>query len=206
MSRGPDHAADPSIPGYELLEPLGGGPMTAVYAARDAADRRALRRQGGARRLGRPGHRRQAAPARGPRRPPRPPSAPGPRPPRPRHAAAVFPGDGDGCPASRCGNGCGATTASTPPRPSGSLARPRRRWPPCTGPASSTATSSRTTSASPAAVPTVLIDLGFAHRPGENAAFLREGYVLGTADYLAPELCDPEPERGPERAIASVWE
>ena len=41
--------------------------------------------------------------------------------------------------------------------------------------------------------PAVLIDLGFAHRPGENAAFLREGYVLGTADYLAPELCDPEP-------------
>jgi serine/threonine protein kinase len=35
-----------------------------------------------------------------------------------------------------------------------------------------------------------LIDLGFAHRPGENAAFLREGYVLGTANYLAPELCD----------------
>ncbi len=39
----------------------------------------------------------------------------------------------------------------------------------------------------------VLIDLGFAHRPGENAAFLRDGYVLGTADYLAPELCAPEP-------------
>src|SRR4051812_16636865 len=39
----------------------------------------------------------------------------------------------------------------------------------------------------------VLIDLGFAHRPGENAAFLRAGYVLGTANYLAPELCDPEP-------------
>jgi serine/threonine protein kinase len=34
-----------------------------------------------------------------------------------------------------------------------------------------------------------LLDLGFAHRPGENAAFLREGYVLGTANYLAPELC-----------------
>jgi serine/threonine protein kinase len=34
-----------------------------------------------------------------------------------------------------------------------------------------------------------LIDLGFAHRLGENAAFLREGYVLGTANYLAPELC-----------------
>ncbi|HEY7326803.1 MAG TPA: serine/threonine-protein kinase [Gemmataceae bacterium] len=39
----------------------------------------------------------------------------------------------------------------------------------------------------------VLIDLGFAHRPGENAAFLRAGYVLGTANYLAPEQCDPLP-------------
>lgn len=39
----------------------------------------------------------------------------------------------------------------------------------------------------------VLIDLGFAHRPGENAAFLRQGYVLGTANYLAPELCDELP-------------
>jgi serine/threonine protein kinase len=39
----------------------------------------------------------------------------------------------------------------------------------------------------------VLIDLGFAHRPGENAAFLREGYVLGTANYLAPELCESLP-------------
>jgi eukaryotic-like serine/threonine-protein kinase len=38
-----------------------------------------------------------------------------------------------------------------------------------------------------------LIDLGFAHRPGENAAFLRAGYVLGTANYLPPELCDPLP-------------
>src|SRR5439155_21413994 len=35
----------------------------------------------------------------------------------------------------------------------------------------------------------ILIDLGFAHRPGENAEFLRQGYVLGTANYLAPELC-----------------
>jgi serine/threonine protein kinase len=40
----------------------------------------------------------------------------------------------------------------------------------------------------------VLTDLGFAHRPGENAAFLRAGYVLGTANYLAPELCDELPE------------
>jgi serine/threonine protein kinase len=34
-----------------------------------------------------------------------------------------------------------------------------------------------------------LIDLGFAHRPGENAYLLKRGYVLGTVDYLAPELC-----------------
>jgi serine/threonine protein kinase len=39
----------------------------------------------------------------------------------------------------------------------------------------------------------ILTDLGFAHRPGENASFLREGYVLGTANYLAPELCDELP-------------
>jgi eukaryotic-like serine/threonine-protein kinase len=40
----------------------------------------------------------------------------------------------------------------------------------------------------------VLIDLGFAHRPGENEALLQKGYVLGTANYLAPELCDAHPE------------
>jgi eukaryotic-like serine/threonine-protein kinase len=38
----------------------------------------------------------------------------------------------------------------------------------------------------------VLLDLGFAHRPGENAAFLERGYILGTANYLAPELCGAE--------------
>ncbi len=40
----------------------------------------------------------------------------------------------------------------------------------------------------------VLLDLGFAHRPGENAELLREGYVLGTPNYLAPELCLVRPE------------
>lgn len=39
----------------------------------------------------------------------------------------------------------------------------------------------------------VLLDLGFAHRPGENAVLLEEGYILGTANYLAPELCGSEP-------------
>jgi serine/threonine protein kinase len=38
-----------------------------------------------------------------------------------------------------------------------------------------------------------LIDLGFAHRPGENAAFLRHGFLMGTANYLAPELCAFDP-------------
>jgi serine/threonine protein kinase len=34
----------------------------------------------------------------------------------------------------------------------------------------------------------VLIDLGFAHRPGENHSYHRRGYILGTVNYLAPEL------------------
>jgi serine/threonine protein kinase len=42
----------------------------------------------------------------------------------------------------------------------------------------------------------VLLDLGFAHRPGENDALLRAGYVLGSPSYLAPELCAPEPSGG----------
>jgi serine/threonine protein kinase len=42
----------------------------------------------------------------------------------------------------------------------------------------------------------VLIDLGFAHRAGENAALLRQGYLLGTANYLAPELCAFREEGG----------
>jgi serine/threonine protein kinase len=40
----------------------------------------------------------------------------------------------------------------------------------------------------------VLLDLGFAHRPGENASLLEAGYVLGTVNYLAPELCGPKPQ------------
>jgi serine/threonine protein kinase len=39
-----------------------------------------------------------------------------------------------------------------------------------------------------------LIDLGFAHRQGENDLLLREGYILGTVNYLAPELCEPRPQ------------
>jgi serine/threonine protein kinase len=43
----------------------------------------------------------------------------------------------------------------------------------------------------------VLVDLGFAHRPGENGVFADEGYVLGTANYLAPELCGDDRYDGP---------
>src|SRR5579885_1442052 len=50
----------------------------------------------------------------------------------------------------------------------------------------------------------VLIDLGFAHRPGENAVFLGAGYVLGTANYLAPEQCGPRPEAGPASDVFSL--
>jgi serine/threonine protein kinase len=39
----------------------------------------------------------------------------------------------------------------------------------------------------------ILLDLGYAHRLGENTPFLEKGYVLGTCNYLAPELCGDEP-------------
>jgi serine/threonine protein kinase len=41
---------------------------------------------------------------------------------------------------------------------------------------------------------TILIDLGFAHRPGENERFLKGGLILGTANYLSPEVCDLNPQ------------
>jgi serine/threonine protein kinase len=50
----------------------------------------------------------------------------------------------------------------------------------------------------------ILIDLGFAHRPGENASLLRQGYVLGTANYVAPELCCFEDEAGPSSDLFSL--
>lgn len=42
----------------------------------------------------------------------------------------------------------------------------------------------------------VLLDLGFAHRPGENLPMHQQGYILGTVDYLAPELCVTPPHDG----------
>jgi serine/threonine protein kinase len=49
-----------------------------------------------------------------------------------------------------------------------------------------------------------LLDLGFARRPGENAAFLRAGYVLGTASYLAPELCRDGETEEPRSDVFSL--
>ncbi len=39
----------------------------------------------------------------------------------------------------------------------------------------------------------ILLDLGFAHRPGENATLFENGFVLGTVNYLPPEMCGPRP-------------
>ena len=41
-----------------------------------------------------------------------------------------------------------------------------------------------------------LIDLAFAHRPGENRGLVDSGFVMGTAHYLAPELCRRPPTEG----------
>jgi serine/threonine protein kinase len=49
-----------------------------------------------------------------------------------------------------------------------------------------------------------LIDLGFAHRPGENRHFFQKGYVMGTANYLAPELCDRDPADDPRSDLFSL--
>jgi serine/threonine protein kinase len=50
----------------------------------------------------------------------------------------------------------------------------------------------------------ILVDLGFAHRVGENAQLLEQGYVLGTVNYLAPELCGAEPEDNPASDLFSL--
>jgi serine/threonine protein kinase len=49
-----------------------------------------------------------------------------------------------------------------------------------------------------------LIDLGFAHRPGENARFFEKGYILGTVNYLSPELCQPRPTEGTSTDVFSL--
>ncbi len=50
----------------------------------------------------------------------------------------------------------------------------------------------------------MLLDLGFAHRPGENDSLLEQGYILGTVDYLAPELCGGNPKDDPRSDLFSL--
>jgi serine/threonine protein kinase len=50
----------------------------------------------------------------------------------------------------------------------------------------------------------VLLDLGFAHRPGENTFLQERGYILGTANYLAPEMGDKELHDDPRADVFSL--
>ncbi len=189
----------PSIPGYELLEPLGGGPMTAVYAARDAATDapcavKVVRDDWDDPTTAVKLLQREARAGLNVRHP---------------HLVRVI-----------------HAHVTRPPYflvmewlPGESL-RQRLRRDYRLDPAEAVWTARQTAEALAALHQAgflhgdvkpdnlrltpggaVLIDLGFAHRVGENAAFLREGYVLGTADYLAPELCDPEPAED----LSSDW-
>jgi eukaryotic-like serine/threonine-protein kinase len=49
-----------------------------------------------------------------------------------------------------------------------------------------------------------LLDLGFAHRPGEDTGLLGAGFVLGTANYVAPELCEQPETDGPAADVFSL--
>jgi serine/threonine protein kinase len=49
-----------------------------------------------------------------------------------------------------------------------------------------------------------LLDLGFAHRPGRDEHVFGPGFVLGTANYIAPELCDVPGDDGPPADVFSL--
>ena len=49
-----------------------------------------------------------------------------------------------------------------------------------------------------------LLDFGFAHRPGEDRDLFGDGFVLGTANYVAPELCQIPPDDNPAADIFSL--
>ena len=50
----------------------------------------------------------------------------------------------------------------------------------------------------------VLLDLGFAHRPGDDEDLIGNGFVLGTANYVAPELCEQPETDGTASDIFSL--
>jgi len=49
-----------------------------------------------------------------------------------------------------------------------------------------------------------LLDLGFAHRPAADPHLVGPGFVLGTANYIAPELCDDPGRDGPAADVFSL--
>jgi serine/threonine protein kinase len=49
-----------------------------------------------------------------------------------------------------------------------------------------------------------LIDFGFTHRPGENRKLTQIGTVIGTANYLAPELCVQPVREGPAADVFAL--
>ena len=49
-----------------------------------------------------------------------------------------------------------------------------------------------------------LIDLGFAHRRGENSKLIAAGFTIGTANYLAPELCIQPVREGPPADVFAL--
>lgn len=49
-----------------------------------------------------------------------------------------------------------------------------------------------------------LIDLGFVHRPGENRKLIEFGFTIGTANYLAPELCILPVREGPHADVFAL--
>lgn len=49
-----------------------------------------------------------------------------------------------------------------------------------------------------------LLDLGFAHKAGENDSLHAIGQVLGTPNYLAPEMCASPPRDGPAADVFAL--
>ena len=49
-----------------------------------------------------------------------------------------------------------------------------------------------------------LIDLGFTHRRGENQKLVEAGFTIGTANYLAPELCIAPVREGPPADVFAL--
>ena len=49
-----------------------------------------------------------------------------------------------------------------------------------------------------------LLDLGFAHKAGENQSMHDSGQILGTPNYVAPEMCVNPPQDGPRADVFAL--